>query len=147
VPTTDEPPATITEEILANVLNAVPKGSAASPFGCTHEHIKAATSSSEEARSMVLRFVQALVHGKLPRLPRLLDARIIPLAKAHNGVRPITFGEVWYRLAALCALAACPDAGRSLAPLQVAEGTSGGSQIVGHGLRAGLAAEAECVTL
>jgi hypothetical protein len=101
VPTTDEPPATITEEILANVLKAVPKGSATGPSGWTFEHTKAATSSSEEARSVVLRFVQALVHGKLSHLPRLLDARIIPLAKAHNGVRPIAISEVWYRLAAL----------------------------------------------
>jgi hypothetical protein len=147
VPTTDEPPATITEEILANVLKAVPNGSATGPSGWTNEHMKAATSGSEEARSVVLRFVQALVHGQLPHLPRLLDARIIPLAKVHNGVRPIATIEFWYRLAALCALATCPDAGRSLAPLQVAVGTSGGSQIVGHALCAGLVAEAGCVTL
>jgi hypothetical protein len=140
-------PTSITEEILTNVLKAVPKGSTAGPSGWTYKHTKAATSSSEEARSMVLRYVQALVHGKLPDLPRLLDARIILLAKPHNGVRPIAISKVWYRLAALCALTACPDTGRSLAPQQVAEGTSDGSLIVGHALRAGLAAEADSVSL
>jgi hypothetical protein len=70
---------------------------------------KAATSSSEEARAVVLRFVQAVVRGDLPHPPRLLDARLLPLAKPNgHGVRPIAIGEVWYRLAALCALATCP---------------------------------------
>jgi hypothetical protein len=101
VPTADEPPATITEEILANALKAVPKGSTTGPSGWKYEHIQAATSSTEEARSVVHRFVQALVHSKLAHLPGLLDARIIPHAKPHNGVRPIAIGEVWYRLAAL----------------------------------------------
>jgi hypothetical protein len=43
---------------------------------------------------------------------RLLGARLLPLAK-HNGrgVRPIAIGEVWYWLAWLCALAACPNVG------------------------------------
>jgi hypothetical protein len=73
----------------------------------------------------VLRFVQAVVRGDLPHLPRLLDARLLPLSKPSGGVRPIAIGEVWYRLAALCALAACPDAEHSLAPLQVAVGQEG----------------------
>jgi hypothetical protein len=75
-------------------------------------------------------------------------SRLLPLAKPNGrGVRPIAIGEVWYRLAALCALAACPNAGRSLAPLQLAVGISGGSQIVGHALRAGMAADPGCITV
>jgi hypothetical protein len=54
---------------------------------------------------------------------------------------------VWHRLAALSALAACPNAGRSLAPLQLAVGISGGSQVVGHALRAGMAADPGCITV
>jgi hypothetical protein len=97
---------------------------------------------------VVLRFVQALVRGDLPYLPRLLDARLLPLAKPNGrGVRPIAIGEVWCRLAALCALAACPNAGRSLAPLQLAVGISGSSQIVGHALRTGMAADPGCITV
>jgi hypothetical protein len=67
----------------------------AGPSGWTYEHIKAATTSSEDVRAVVLRFVQALVHGHLPYLPRLLDARLLPLAKPNGrGVRPIAIGEV-----------------------------------------------------
>jgi hypothetical protein len=62
-------------------------------------------------------------------------------------VRPIAIGEVWYRLAALCALAACPNIGRSLAPLQLAVGISGGSQIAGPALRAGMLAGPGCITV
>jgi hypothetical protein len=54
---------------------------------------------------------------------------------------------VWYRLAALCALAACPEASRTLSPLQVAVGVRGGSQVVGHALRAGMAAAPASVTV
>jgi hypothetical protein len=56
---------------------------------------------------VVLRFVQDLVRGDLPHLPRLLDAHLLPLAKPNGrGVRPIPVGEVWYRLVVLCAPAA-----------------------------------------
>jgi hypothetical protein len=97
---------------------------------------------------VVLRFVQALVCGDLPYLPRLLEARLLPVAKPNGrGVRPIAIGEVWYRLAALRALAACPNAGRCLAPLKLAVGISGGSQIVGHALRAGMTADPGCTTV
>jgi hypothetical protein len=141
------PPAAVTAQILAKVLKSVPQGSAGGPSGWTYEHIKAATSSSSNARAAVLRFMQAMVRGDLPHLPRLLDARLLPLAKPSGGVRPIAIGEVWYRLAALCALAACPNAGSSLAPLQVAVGVPGGSQIVGHALRAGISADPGCITV
>jgi hypothetical protein len=93
---------------------------------------------------VVLRFVQALVCGNLPYLPRLLDAHLLPLAKPNGrGVRLIAMGEVWYRLASLCTLAACPNAGRSLPPLQFAAGISGGSKI----MHAGMAADPGCITV
>jgi hypothetical protein len=55
-------------------------------------------------------------------------------------------GEEWYRLA-LCAQAACLNIGRSLAPLQLAVGISGGSQIVSDALCAGMAAGPGCITV
>jgi hypothetical protein len=148
LPTSDELPAAITQEILADVLKALPRGSTAGPSGWTYEHIKAATTSNKDVRAVVLSFVQALFRGDLPCLTRLLNARLLPLAKPNSrGVRSITIREVWYRLAALCALAACPNAGRSLAPEQLAVGISGGSLIVGHTMRAGMAADPGCITM
>jgi hypothetical protein len=145
--TPDTPPAAVTGEILSKVLTSLPHGSAAGPSGWAYEHIKAATSSSEDARAAVLRFVQTADRGDLPHLPRLLDARLLPFAKPSGGIRPIAVGEVWYRLAALCSLAACPEASRALSPLQVAVGVRGGSQVVGHALRAGIAAAPASVTV
>jgi hypothetical protein len=69
VPTSNELPVPITQEILTNVLRALPQGSAAGPSGWTYDHIKAATTSSEEARAVVLRFAQAVVRGDIPIYP------------------------------------------------------------------------------
>jgi hypothetical protein len=80
--------------------------------GWTYEHIKAST--SQDARADVFRLVQAAVRGNLPHLPLHLDARLLSLQKPSGGVCLIAVGEVWYPLAALCALAACPNAGSSL---------------------------------
>jgi hypothetical protein len=128
-------------------MKALPHGSAAGLSGWTYEHIKAATASSEDAKAMVLRLIQAVVRGDLPHLSRLLDARVLCIAKPAGCIRPIGIGKVWYRLAALCALAACQEAGSSLSPLQVGVGVRGGSQIVVHALRAGIAADPGCVAV
>jgi hypothetical protein len=57
--------------------------------------MKAATTSSEDARVVVLCFVKVLVRGDLPFLPCLLDACLLLLAKPNgHGVGPIAIGEV-----------------------------------------------------
>jgi hypothetical protein len=134
VPTSEMPPAAVTEQILAKVLKSLPHGSAVEPSGWTYEHIKAATSTSEGACVAVLRLVAAVCRD-LPHRPHLLDARLLPLAKPFGVVRPIAVGEVWYWITVLVALASCPNAGRSLVPLQAAIGLLGESHIVGHAIR------------
>jgi hypothetical protein len=143
IPECTAPLLLILEGTLRQVLKATPQDSAAGPSGWTHEHIKAATSVSEAALCAVLDMVCAVTSGALPQLPSLLHATLTPIKKATGGVRPIAGGEAWYRLAALCALAACPVHG--LAPLQLVVGIRGGSQNVGHALRAGVAANPGCV--
>jgi hypothetical protein len=54
---------------------------------------------------------------------------------------------VWYWLAALCALAACPNVGRSLASLQLAVGILGSSQIIAYALREGMPGAPSCITV
>ena len=49
------------------------------------------------------------------------------------------------RIASLCALASCPGAGFDLAPVQLGVGVSGGSEAMGHALRAAIAAEPDAV--
>jgi hypothetical protein len=50
-------------------------------------------------------------------------------------VLPITIGEVWIRLASLCAIAACLDAGLSLASLQFGVGVPRRRKCVSHALQ------------
>jgi hypothetical protein len=79
--------------------------------------------------------------------PYLLASRLLPIPGPSGGGRLIAISEVWYRRAALCALAAFPEAGSTLKPLQIEVGVSCGSQLVSHTLRASIAAEAGCVAV
>jgi hypothetical protein len=95
VPTSEEAPAIVTEEILAKVLKGLPQGSAAGLSGWTYEHSKAATTSNEHTGVIVLQLVNSIVQGTLTHIPHLLDARLLLVAKPLGGVRPIAIGEVW----------------------------------------------------
>ena len=139
---------TVTLEMFKDVLIALPKGSAPGPSGWTYEHIKAATTGEDSALGAALVIINLIVSGTLPHIPELLDSRLIGLQKPNGGgLRPIAIGEAWLRLASLCAMAACPNAGRSLAPLQLGVGVSGGSQIIGQAIAAGITADPQCVTV
>jgi hypothetical protein len=57
-----------------------------------------------------------IISGSLPDIPSLHASALIALEKPEGrGVRPIAIGEVCVRLASLCAMAACQDAGPALA--------------------------------
>ncbi len=137
--------ALITEEVLLAVLPKLPKASAGGPSGWTYEHVKVIVESGQAGLEAVHSLVSTIVSGQLPALPELTDARLLAFEKPGGGVRPIAIGEVWYRLAGLCALKALPNVGKSLAPLQLGVSTRGGSQSIGHAAHAALAADAEAV--
>jgi hypothetical protein len=88
---------------------------------------------------VVLRLVQAMVLGiYLTSLASLaLSSFLLPSLPAAS----IAITEVWYRLAALCTLSACPAAGRPLSPFQISIGMKGSSQVAGYALRADIAAD------
>ena len=89
------------------------------------------------------------VSGNLPDIPELRACRLVPIKKKGtvDGVRPIAVGEVWLRLAAICAMEACPTKGSSLLPYQFGVGVAGGAQCVGHAVKAGMLAHPEHVTI
>ena len=149
VPATTSAAPAVTADVLTEVLRALPKGSAAGPSGWTYEHIAAAVYGSCDALNAAIRLVNAIVRGTLPHLPDLLDSTLIAQEKpgSNSGVRPIAIGETWVRLAGLCAMAASPGIGPGLAPLQLGVGVRGGSQCMGHAIRAGIAADPGCVTV
>lgn len=63
----------------------------------------------------------------------LLASRLIPIAKAGPGLRPIACGEVLLRLACLILLSRCKAIiAARLAPVQLAIGVEGGSQLAFH---------------
>jgi hypothetical protein len=64
-----------------------------------------------------------IISGILPDIPSLRTSALIALTKpGGSGVRPIAIGKVWVRLASLCAMDACQDAGPALVPLQLGVG-------------------------
>ena len=131
------PAAVVKDADLTEVLRNLPRGSAAGPSGWTYEHVRAAATTCPAAREAILRFINLMVSGGLPRLPALLAARVVALQKpGGRGIRPLAVGEVWLRMAGLCALQAAPSAPDSLPPLQLAVGVRGGAQCLGHGVSA-----------
>ena len=141
-------PVTILAEHLDEVLNRAPKGSAPGPSNTTYEHAITICRSGTDAFQAVLKFMNQIVSGKVPDIPELRASRLIALKKPAPGfgVRPIAIGEVWLRLAALCALVASPTTGKSMLPIQHGVGVPGGAQGVGHAIQAGVQAHADHVT-
>ena len=106
------PAIQITEETLVAVerrLSATSKGKGAGVTGWTYEHILVAVQVSREGRRAVLQFINLILAGTLPRSCFLLKSLLVGLEKMRGGaptggVRPIAMGEVWYRIAMICAL-------------------------------------------
>ena len=145
------PALQIDSKVLSAVLARVKdhyQGRAGGPSGWTFEMILAVTGGSAKGFNAALQFVNLILSGQLPRQCGLLDSVMIALKKPNGGIRPIAIGEVWYRLAAMCAIeAAGRDAGQLLAPLQVGVGVSGGTDAVPHCVNAALAADEENIAL
>ena len=149
IPEPTAPPLQINKDLLRSVLQNAPKGSAPGPDGWTYEHVRDAIQAAPEAETAAVEFLNIILQGSLPYLDTLLDSRLIALTKPGAGlkIRPIAIGEAWLRLASLCAMAACSDVGPSLAPLQLGVKVRGGSQCIGHALKAGIEADPDCVTI
>ena len=64
-----------------------------------------------------------------------------------DGVRPIAVGEVWLRLAAICAMEACPTKGSAMLPYQFGAGVPGCAQGVEHAVKAGILAHPKRATV
>lgn len=94
---------------------------------------------------MVLKLVNLVLSATLDYVPELHNAALIGLQKPA-GVRPIAVGEAWYRVASRAAVMVSA-AGSGLKPIQFGADIPGGSSCLGHALRAGLQADAGCVTV
>lgn len=123
-------------------------GKAAGPSGWTFKMILAVTGGSARGFEATVGFVNLILSGMLPRDCGLLDSVLIALEKLNGDVRPIAIGEVWYRLAAMCAMEAVgKELGRTLAPLQVGVGVPSGAETVAHSISAALEKDPDCIVL
>ena len=147
----EEPALQVSASALCAVLGRVSahnRGTAGGPTGWTYEMICAAAYATEDGLRAVLRFVNLILAGALPRDSFILRSSLVGLQKPGGGVRPIAIGEAWYRLAMLCALTEVgSEVGASLAPLQVGVGTRGGVDAVAHAISTALAADPQSVLL
>jgi hypothetical protein len=133
-PTTDTAPLQERLPHLQQVLCNLQKDKAVGPSSWTYEHLPAVAGAGPVATSSLLRLANAMVSGKLPPLPALLDGCLIAISKAvGGGVLPVDMPEIWARFAALCVIAASDNP--ALKPLQLGVGVSGGSEAMGHTLR------------
>jgi len=124
-------PSWATDLILAMeaVVRSFPPGSAAGPSGLRPQHLLDCLNSADsDANTCLLEALLTLVTkvsaGRLqPRAaPYLCAARLIPLKKKDEGVRPIAVGDTLRRLTAKWLLATSQgrSASAALAPLQIA---------------------------
>ena len=146
----DSPPLQIDAQALRRVLARVSqhyRSRAGGPSGWTFEMLLAVT-STRKGLDAALGMVNLILSGELPRGGGLLDSLLLALEKDKGGVRPIAIGEVWYRVAAMCAIDEVgKEAGRGLAPLQVGVGVEGGTEAVVHGLATAMAADPHSIVL
>lgn len=115
--------------------------------------ICACAQASEEGLRACKKFIDLILSGTLLRAGFVLESALVGLQKLtdgvpNGGVRPSAIGEVWYRMAMMCALTEVGAAvGASLAPMLVGVGTRGGVDAVEHAVEAALQAEEQNVTL
>ena len=123
-----EPALRVDSAVLSAVLRrfTAKRGTAGGITGRTCDHTKQAATAPAELQEATLDVVNVNLSGAVPRHPTLLDSALIGLKKPDRGVRPIAIGEVWYRVAALCALQAY--AGGAMEPLQLGMRRPGASR-------------------
>jgi hypothetical protein len=139
------PAQQVTADTLQQVLTGLNRGSCSGLSGWPHGTCRPLRPCGEAAFGVVRRLVNLILRGGFPRDPTLLDSALIGLQKPDvRGVRPIA---IRFRLNALFALAACADVGAVLVPVQLAVAVFGGSQVLTHALRAGIAEDPKCATL
>ena len=144
--TVDCRPLLVDSDLLLDVLAQMNPNAAGGPSGMTAPHVNSACKHSAQAREETGKFMTTMLAGKLPHLPELTDSRLVPFEKGCS-VRPINVDEIIFRVAGLCALALRPTAGVKLTPHQLGMGVKGGSQAVGHAVRAAVEEDPDVVVV
>jgi hypothetical protein len=85
-----------------------------------YDMLQAAISGYPAGLRTCLAFVNAMLAFTIPRVDALLNSTGVAFEKSNRrGIRPIAICEAWLRLAAIVCIKLLPEAGPSLAPLQL----------------------------
>jgi hypothetical protein len=126
-------------------IRAFPAGSAGGPDGIRPQHLRDLTSNKVNGQVLVTTLtglINILMNGKCPPSVTsvFFGGRLIALQKKAGGIRPISIGYTWRRLAAKCVNNyAISLLGDSVAPIQLGIGSSGGCEAAVHATRRFLA--------
>jgi hypothetical protein len=137
-----EPPTvqfvTFNVEQIVTAVNSFPKGSSAGPFGLSAGALSSMISDTQLGSSVLnslAAFCSNFVCGRFPSSisPYYGSARLIPLVKRDNGVRPLAVGDTLRRLACKLALTLISaDIGPLFQPFQLGVGCPNGSDTIIH---------------
>lgn len=121
-----------------------PNGSTGGPFGLTELHIKQIVDDpqiGDQVYQYLATYAGLFVSGKFPRglAPYYGGARLIPLMKKDNGVRPMAVGDTLRRLCCKMALEkVSKDVQPLLRPRQLGVGTILGCEAIIHSVAAAM---------
>ena len=134
-------PLQITVADIKTAVRTFPPGSTGGPDGISPQHLKdmlIAEGDTGPLHVELCSFVNVLLNGETPDEVNqvIYGGRLIALEKKDGGVRPITVGYTWRRLAAKCANSYVIDKIASyLVPLQLGVGIPGGCEAAVHATR------------
>jgi len=134
-------PLQITVADVKTAVRTFPPGSTGGPDGISPQHLKDMLIAEGDIGPLhveLCSFVNVLLNGETPDEVNqvIYGGRLIALEKKDGGVRPITVGYTWRRLAAKCANSYVIDKIASyLVPLQLGVGIPGGCEAAVHATR------------
>jgi len=127
-------------KLVQSCIYSFPKGTASGPDGLKVQHLLdvlrfCPAESDADPRKSIARLLSVLISGKAPLdlAPFLAGARLVPLQKKDNGIRPIAIGSTWRRLAAKLLVHSFQSAFCDFfEPLQLGVGSKQGSEAIVH---------------
>jgi hypothetical protein len=134
-------PITWDAETLAQVARSLKRGKAPGECDGTHYVLQAALFCCPPGLRTppCLALVNAMLAFKVPRVDALLNSKTLASVKHRGqGIRPVAICEACLRLAAIVCMRLIPDAGPSLASLQLGVRIQGRADDIGHAINAAL---------
>ena len=143
VPTTSTPDLSFPLPLLEKAIKSFPLGSSPGPDGFRPQHLVdllrlIPQNSTHDIRPSVAKLVVMIINGKAHAdvAQYFASARLIPLLKKDNGIRPIAVGSTWRRLCGkIVNLLISDQISPLFTPIQFGVGVQFGSEVIVHSIR------------